>query len=426
MRILIKEADVIDPCYKLNGKYDVLIEDGIIKDVSEKIEIKEGIVIDGKGKILSPGFVDLHVHLRDPGYTYKENIDSGSKCAVAGGFTTIVCMPNTDPPIDNVKVVEYILSKAESVGLCNILPVGAVTKGRKGKRLTDFYSLLNAGCVAFSDDGSPIQDPLIMKRALQLADQLGTFIMNHCEDGRLSSGHINDGILSTLTGISPRYIEAEDIMVARDCILSLRTDSHVHIQHVSSALSVEIIKFFKEKGAKITAEVNPHHLLFTEDSLIEYGSSLKVNPPLRSNRDREALIEALKEGIIDCVATDHAPHSLKEKGFIEQALPGIIGLQTAFSMMIFLMEKGFVDLETIIRSMSCNPSKIIGCNHGIIKGKEASLVLLDLYEEWILNEETNFSKSRNTPFWNKKLKGKVKLTLFKGKIVYKDKEKIHN
>ncbi len=421
MSILIKGALVIDPCEGINGVCDVLIERGTIKEIGRDIPSnKAKEVIEGKGKILAPGFVDLHVHLRDPGQTYKEDIESGSRCAVAGGFTTIVCMPNTVPAIDRREVVEYIVDKAKSIGLCEVLPAGAVTEGRKGKKLVNMYSLLKAGCVTFSDDGSPVQDPLVMKRAMQIADQLGTFIMNHCEDDRLASGHINDGLVHTLTGILPRYTEAEDIMIARDCILSLKTGAHVHIQHVSSALAVEIIRFFKEKGAKITAEVNPHHLILTEKSLLEKGSLSKVNPPLRREEDREALIRGIREGIIDCIATDHAPHSDKEKGFIESALPGIIGLQTALPIMLDIHRKGFIDMKDIIRLMSCNPAKILGREHGIKIGKEANLVLFDPEEEWVLDEKTNLSKSKNTPLWGEKLKGKVKLTIFKGKRVYEE------
>jgi len=421
MKILLKGARVVDPCLNIDEELDVLIEGEKIGEVGKDIRIKDCEVIDVKGKILCPGFIDLHVHLRDPGQTYKEDIESGLKCASAGGFTTILCMPNTDPPIDRVDTVKYIKEKAEKIGLGEVLPCGTVTKGRKGKELSNLYLLREAGCVAFTDDGNPVQDSLLMKRALQLAKQLDTFIMNHCEDNNISYGHINEGFIHALTGIPSRSSDAEEIMIARDCILSLKTGGHIHIQHLSSALSVEIIEYFKRKGANITAEVNPMHLFYTEEIIKEAGSNAKVNPPLRGEEDRIALIDALKEGVIDCVATDHAPHAPYEKGFIEKAMPGMIGLQTALPIMLELKRRGYFDIKDVIRFMSCNPARIISKkDHGILAGNTANITVFDEDGEWILNERTNFSKSRNTPLWNSKLKGKVIMTFYKGRAVFKD------
>ncbi len=421
MKILLKGGRVVDPCINIDDELDILIEGDRIREVGKDINVKGIEVFDVKGKVVVPGFIDLHVHLRDPGQTYKEDIESGLKCAVAGGFTTILCMPNTNPPVDTAETVKYIIDKAERVGLCEVLPCGTVTKGRKGKELSNMYLLKEAGCIAFTDDGSPVQDALLMKRALQIAKQLDTFIMNHCEDDSISYGHINEGYIHALTGIAPRSPEAEEIMIARDCILSLKTEGHIHIQHVSSSLSVEIIRHFKDKGAPITAEVNPMHLYFTEEVIKEVGSNGKVNPPLRREEDKIALIEALREGIIDCVATDHAPHAPHEKGLIEESMPGMIGLQTALPIMLELKRQGYFTLNDIVRFMSCNPARIISKkDHGIHPGNPANLTVFDENKEWILDENTNYSKSRNTPLWKRRMKGKVIMTIYMGKVVFKD------
>lgn len=411
----------MDPSQGLSGRYDLLIEGDKISRVGEEIFEPEAQVIDASGLVVVPGFVDLHVHLRDPGQTYKEDILSGSKAAAAGGFTTVVCMPNTEPPIDSPPIVEYILRKANSYGICRVLPAGTITKGRKGKELSDFFGLRKAGCVAFTDDGSPVMDSGVMRRALELSAQMDVPIMNHCEDDSLASGAINEGEVSALTGISSRPPEAEDILNARDCILSLYTGGHVHIQHLTTALGVEIVRYFKGKGAKVTCEVNPYHLLFTEEEVLRSGGNAQVNPPLRRREDVKVLREALSDGTIDCVATDHAPHAPFEKGRLGSAMPGMIGLQTALPMMLLLVSEGVISLSKMVELMSTNPARIIGVEGGTLReGSPADVALIDVKKEWVLDEGTNLSKSRNTPLWGKRLVGKVIYTIKGGRIVYKE------
>ena len=418
---IIKGGLVVDPSQELLGIYDILIEGDRIKRIEEEVFEPEAEIIDAKGLVVAPGFVDLHVHFRDPGQTYKEDLLSGSKCAVAGGYTTVVCMPNTDPPIDTPQTAEYVIAKANCYGLCNVLPAGTITKGRQGKELSDFYSLKEAGCVAFTDDGSPVMDSGIMRRAIELTAQLGSFVMNHCEDDSLATGAINEGEVSALLGISSRPPEAEDLLNARDCILAYYTGGHVHIQHLTTALGVDIVRYFKGKGAKITCEVNPNHLLFTEEEVLKSGADARVNPPLRKEEDRKALLEALTDGTIDCIATDHAPHSTHEKGRLDSALPGIIGLQTALPIMLELVAREHLSLLKMVELMSTNPARILGIEGGTLKeGAKADIVIFDLKKEWVLNEETSFSKSKNTPLWGKKLTGKVIYTIKGGKLVHKD------
>jgi len=418
MRILIKGGRILDPSQNLDLVGDLLIEDGKIAGIDKRIEVSYAKVFDANGLLICPSFVDMHVHLRDPGQTYKEDIESGSKCAVAGGFTTILCMPNTKPPIDSPEVAEYVIRKSKEVGLCQVLPAGAITKGRRGKELTDFYALKKAGCPALTDDGSPLMDSGLMERALRLAKQLDLLVMNHCEDDNLSKGHINEGYVSSLLGIAYRSPSAEDILVARDCILSYYTKGRIHIQHLSSKLSVDIIRFFKEKGAPVSCEVNPYHLLFDELELLESGANAKVNPPLRREEDKQALLEGIKDGTIDCIATDHAPHTKREKASLESAMPGMIGLQTALPMCLELVRRGIISLEKLVYLLSLNSARLLGVERGIKVGKPANLVVFDPEREWILDEKTNLSKSQNTPLWGKVLKGMVVMTFWEGKMVY--------
>lgn len=421
LKHLIKSARVIDPATGTDGKRDILIEGDRIKKIEEEIFEPEAEIIDGSGLIAVPGFVDIHVHFRDPGQTYKEDILSGSKTAVAGGYTSVVCMPNTSPPIDCPEVAEYVVAKANCWGICNVYPAGTITRGRKGKELSDFYLLRSAGCVAFTDDGSPVMDAGIMRRALELSAQLGVPVLNHCEDDTLAEGVVNEGEVSALLGISSRPPEAEDVLNARDCILAYYTGGHVHIQHLTTALGTEIVRTFKEKGAPVTCEVNPNHLLFTEEETLRSGSMARVNPPLRKDRDLKALRTALADGTIDCIATDHAPHGDFEKGRIESSMPGMIGLQTALPIMLELVREGVIDLSKMVQLMSTNPARILGIEGGSLReGSPADITLFDPEKEWVLSEETNYSKSKNTPLWGTKLRGKVIYTIKGGKVVYRE------
>jgi len=416
--IVIRGGRIIDPSQDLDFVGDLWIEKGVIKGIDKHIDVPYAEVFDARGLVVCPSFVDVHVHLRDPGQTYKEDIESGSGCAVAGGFTTVVCMPNTSPAIDSPEIAEYVISKAKEIGLCEVIPAGAITKGRKGKELTDFFALKGAGCLALTDDGAPLMDSRLMEMALKLARQLDLLVMNHCEDDRLSKGHINEGHVSSLLGISYRSPSAEDILVARDCILSYHTKAKMHIQHLSSRLSVDIIRYFKEKGAPVSCEVNPYHLTFEEREVLNSGAKAKVNPPLRKEEDKLALLEALKDGTIDCIATDHAPHAKWEKANLERAMPGMIGLQTALPMGLELVRGGIISLGRLIELLSINPAKLLGLKRKIKVGSPANLTVFSMDEEWVLDEKTNLSKSQNTPLWGKRLKGKVLLTLKEGKIVY--------
>ena len=421
LKLLIKRGTLVDPSQDLEGVYDLLVEGDRIKRIDREIFEPEAEIIDAEGLIVAPGFVDLHTHLRDPGQTYKEDIESGSRCAVAGGYTTIVCMPNTDPPIDSPWVVEYVILKARHVNLCNVLPAGAVTRGRKGKELTDMYSLKEAGCVAFTDDGSPVKDSEVMRRALEISSQIGVPVFDHCEDDRIAIGSVNSGEVATLLGYSSRPPEAEDVLNARDCILAYHTGGHVHIQHLTTALGVDIVRYFKEKGARITCEVNPYHLILSEEEVLKSGPLARVNPPLRRSEDVKALRSALTDGTVDCVATDHAPHAGFEKELLGTSMPGMIGLQTTLPVMLSLVEEGVITLRRMVELMSTNPARIIGLDRGTLKeGSVADIVIFDPKKEWVLNEETNLSKSKNTPLWGKRLKGKVIYTIKDGRVVYKD------
>lgn len=422
--ILIKNGHVVDPQNNLNDKFDILIEKGEIKRIEKNIQPFAGCeVIDAEGKIITPSFTDIHVHFRDPGQTYKEDIESGSKAAVAGGYTTVVCMPNTIPAIDDVPIVRYIIEKGEEVGLCRVLPSAAITKGRKGKELTEMALLKDAGAVYFTDDGAPVMDSFIMRKAMEYAGSLGTFVADHCEDLNLSqNGVAHEGEIAAALGLPPLPPEAEDTMVARDCILSIQTGMPVHICHISSKLSVEIVAWAKAMGAKVTAEVTPHHLYLTDEEFLDFSCIAKVSPPLRTHEDIEATRWALASGIIDFVATDHAPHAHYEKMQELQACPpGMLGLQFALPIVLELVKKDYFDLDRMVEVMSIEPAKKIGLKPPQIKECEiAELTIFDPFETWEVNEETILSKSKNTPLLGRKLTGKVKYTFFNGKIVYRD------
>ncbi len=420
-KLLLKGGYVVDPSSNLKGKLDVLIQGGKVVKIEKNINAHDAEILNVEGKIIAPAFVDIHTHLRDPGHIYKEDMLSGSKSAVAGGYTALLCMPNTSPPIDSPETASYIREKSTRLSLCEIFPAGTLTLGRKGEKLSDFYSLKEAGCLAFTDDGSTLRNSDLMKKALEVCSELKVPVMNHCEDPVLAKGEVNEGEISALLGIKGRHSSAEEIMIARDCILAYHTGGHLHIQHISTSLAVEIVKFFKEKGTNLSCEVNPYHLVFTEREILRSGAQAKVNPPFRKEKDREKLLEALAEGIIDCIATDHAPHHTSEKGLVEKSLPGMISLQTALPIMLQLVREKIITLERMIELMSVNPAKIIGlAERTIAVNSRADIVVFDPEKEWILCEDSNFSKSKNTPLWNKELKGKVIYTLKEGKIVFRD------
>lgn len=420
---LLKGGFVIDPASNRKGVFDILVEGKrvvkiapVVEDVGEDVEI-----IDCTGKWIFPGFVDLHVHFRDPGYEYKEDLESGMRAAVAGGFTTVCCKANTMPVNDNRAVTEYIVSKANSIGICDVYPVGAVSKNLEGKELAEIGEMVAAGAVAVSDDGKPVYNSELMRRALEYSSQFGIPVSDHCEDTYLKgSGVVNEGYASLITGLKGIPPVAEEIMVVRDLLLARYTGGRIHFDHISTKGSVEILRWAKDVGIEYTAEVTPHHLVLTEDATLSFDPDTKVNPPLRREDDRMALIEALKDGVIQVIATDHAPHDrLSKEGDYVEAAFGISGLETAFSVVLKLVWDGYVSLDRIIEALTIEPAKAYNLDAGrLVEGGYANIVVVDPDYVWTVNPEKFFSKGKNTPFKGWTLKGKVVKTLYRGQIVY--------
>ncbi|SMO69975.1 dihydroorotase [Balnearium lithotrophicum] len=426
MRVLLKGGRVVDPSQNLDGTYDVLIEGNRVVKVEKKIDRVEATkVIDVSGLIVSPGFIDLHTHLREPGQEWKEDIETGSQAAVAGGFTSVCCMANTDPVNDNPSVTKYIVDRGKEVGLCDVFPIGAITKGLKGEELAEIGLMVKAGIVAISDDGESPRDSRVLRNAMDYARSLGIPVFTHSEDKTLSAGgHMNEGPLSTRLGIPGMPPEAEDIGTMRDILIAKLTGAHIHVCHVSSKGALKIIEEAKGDGVRVTCEITPHHFTLTEDAVEGFNTNAKMCPPLRTKDHVEACRIALKKGVADSIATDHAPHSEDEK-LVEfcRAPFGIIGLQTALPLSLNLVREGYLTLSQMIEKLSTNPSRIIGKRDiGSLKpGSRANVTVFDPEEEFVLTKEEIKSKSCNTPFLNKRLRGRVKITIYNGKIVFKDK-----
>lgn len=417
--MIIKNIRIIDPVTKKDQVADILIKDGVIREIQKNIVRDEEVIIDGRGKIAAPGLIDVHVHFREPGFTYKEDILTGSKAAVKGGFTTVVSMANTNPPIDNIERLKYI-NQLNAKSPIRVLQTAAVTKGLKGKEIVNMEELCE-WAVGFTDDGRAITDPAIVLKAMEEAKRLNMPLSLHEEDPQLiENPGINQGAISQKLGINGACHLAEDVMVARDCVLALKTGARVNIQHLSSGLSVDIIRWAKSMGANITAEVTPHHFSMTEDSVLNFNTNAKMNPPLRREEDRMKLIEGLKDGTIDIIATDHAPHSIEEKNQeITRAASGIIGLETALSVGItYLVANKHLTIMQLIEKMTLNPAKLYNLYTGIKVGSKADIVIFDMNEKWTVDKFD--SKSINSPFLGKELQGKVKYTIYNGRIVYKD------
>ncbi|MFV9567751.1 dihydroorotase [Thermoanaerobacter mathranii] len=429
MKMIIKNGTVIDG-FGSEVKADILIDYGIIKAIDKNIQVSDGIVIDATGKYVLPGFVDMHTHLRQPGFEEKETIKTGTEAAAAGGYTTVTCMPNTNPPIDNEIVVEYVKNIAQREGVVKVLPIGAMTKGMKGEEITEMAKLKKAGVVALSDDGFPIMSAGLMKRIMTYGKMYDLLMITHCEDKTLSGeGVMNSGVISTMIGLKGIPREAEEVMLARNIILAKATGVRLHIAHVSTKGSVELIREAKEKGVKITAEVTPHNLTLTDEAVYNYDTNTKAYPPLRTREDIEALIEGLKNGTIDAIATDHAPHTKDDKKVpYDMAAFGISGLETAFSVInTFLVQTGKITIKELVNYMSINPANILGISSGIKVGKTADIVIVDPYEEYVVDKDKFKSKGKNTPFHGMRLKGVVEYTIVEGEIKYKKdrkKEKI--
>jgi dihydroorotase len=421
--LLIKNGRVVDPASNLDGKRDILIEGGKIKKIGARVVGRGARVIDAKGMLVFPGLIDMHTHLRDPGRPDKETIASGTRAAAMGGFTTICCMANTEPVVDNPAVVKYVVNKAETEGVVNVFPIAAITKGLGGKKLAELGLMLKEGAIAFSDDGKPLMDAKMMRRALEYSRQFDVPIIAHCEDSSLSSGGaMNEGKLSTAIGLPAIPALSEEIMVGRDVQLA-EEFGRIHIAHVSSAKSVDIIRRAKRRGVKVTCETCPHYFSLTEEVVDTYDTNAKVNPPLKTKKDVKAIIKGLKDGTIDVVATDHAPHNIEEKNVeFNIAAFGMVGLETALALVITnLINSKSLTIKRAIEKMTTIPAKILNLDKGTLKiGADADVVVVDPKAEWVVDPSKFASKSKNTPFKGQKLKGKVLYTIVAGKVVVKN------
>ena len=429
--LLIRGGHIIDPSQGIDQVGDLLIAEGKIAQVGEAVIVSEARNLYATGLVVCPGFIDLHCHLREPGFEDKETIATGTKAAAIGGFTTVCCMANTEPPLDTPAAVDWVKQKASKDGLVAVLLIGCITKGRKGEELTDMAELAEAGVLAFSDDGNPVASSQLMRRAMEYSRDLGLPIIDHCEDKALSdNGIINEGQMSAKLGLKGIPAAAEDIMVARDLILAKLTKTRLHIAHVSTKGSVELIRRAKEEGISVTAEVTPHHLTLTEERIMGespnkfFDTNAKVNPPLRTKEDVQALIKGLKDGVLDAIATDHAPHTPADKNCgLESAAFGISGLETALGCLMRLVHHGEISLTQLISKLTCEPAKVISRNSelGTLKaGAPANITILDPDREWIVNSRNFASKGKNTPYDGYKFKGKIMAAIANGKIVYKD------
>lgn len=421
--ILIKNGRLIDPKSKRDEVVDILIENGKIKKIGLINDEKDFEVINAKGYIVCPGLIDVHVHFRDPGFTYKEDILSGAKSAARGGFTTVVCMANTKPVVDNVQTLQYINEKSKEA-IINVLQLGSITKGFEGKELTNFEELLKNGAVGFSDDGLPLMDTDVLYKAMEKAKELDIPISLHEEDPKfIKKSGVNDGQIAKKLGLDGgAKICAENIMVSRDCMLALDTGAKVSIQHISSGVAVETVRFAKSLGAKVYAEASPHHFTLTEEDVLKHGSLAKMNPPLRTKKDKQMIIEGLKDNTIEIIATDHAPHTIEEKNQPFELCPsGIIGLETSLALGITsLVKENHLSLMNLLEKMTINPAKLYNLNRGYIEeGAIADILIFDDNEQWQVKDFD--SKSSNSPFIGEELYGKVKYTISEGKIVYTDK-----
>jgi dihydroorotase len=421
--LLIRGGRIIDPSQEIDKTADLLIKDGKVLWLGEGNPPEEDYaILNAEGLIVCPGFIDLHCHLRQPGYEEKETIASGTWAAARGGFTTVCCMPNTNPPLDNGDMLNYVRTVAAREGIIRVFPIGCVTVGRKGEELADLNEMEMNGAVAFSDDGSPVSRPEIMRQALEYSRDFSRPIIDHCEDTSLTKGgHINEGVVSLEMGLHGMPAKAEELIVKRDIDLAKETGGHVHIAHVSTETSVDLIRNAKEEGVHVTAEVTPHHLTLTEEDVLKYGTLAKVNPPLRTKQDTIALLRALNDSVIDIVATDHAPHTRADKDCeFTQAAFGISGLETALGSLAGLILKSELSLNNMIAALTVGPAHVLGyAKLGTLEtGAPADICIFDLHKEWTVDVEKFASKGKNTPLAGRTLKGKVMATIYMGRPVY--------
>jgi dihydroorotase len=426
MTLLLKGGRIIDPAQKIDEVSDLLVENGRIAEIGSISAKKGWTVVDVSGKMVFPGFIDMHVHLREPGREDKETIETGSKAAVAGGFTGIACMPNTDPVNDCETVTRHIIEKAKDAGKANVFPIGAVTKESKGNELAEIGEMVKAGIVAVSDDGHPIQNNQVMRRALEYAGIFDIPILDHCEDIDLAAGGtMNESFVSTELGLRGMNSAAEELQVARDVILSRLTGSKVHICHISAAESLEHVRSAKARGIRITCEAAPHHFILTEEKVKTFDPNYKMNPPLRSQKDVDALIEGLVDGTVDCIATDHAPHLRMDKcETFDVSANGIVGLETSVPLVCDrLLDKGVITPTRMAELMSLNPARILGLDRGTLSLESiADITVVDPEKESVVDPGQFASKARNCPFAGWKLKGWPVMTVVSGKIAWKSSE----
>lgn len=423
MKLLIKGGRVIDPSQQIDNTADLLIEDGLVKSISDGCRDEDAEIFDASGLIVAPGFIDLHVHLREPGEEYKETIASGAAAAVAGGFTSICAMPNTKPVNDNASVTRFIVDKAREAGLARIYPIGAITRESKGEELAEMAEMKEAGAIAVSDDGRPVMNSQVMRHALEYARDHGLAVIDHCQDLHLDGGGVmNEGPIATLLGLRGMCGSAEENHVSRDVMLAALTGAHVHIAHISTAASVELVRRAKQQRLAVTCEVTPHHLALTDTAVVGFDTNTKMNPPLRGEEDRAALIEGIRDGTIDAIATDHAPHHLDEKMFEYDRAPfGVVGLETAFGVVVkVLHDECDIPIPRIIEMMTVGPARALLLPGGtLVKGAPADITIVDPEREWTVDPLKFKSKSRNSPFVGWPLRGSVVATFVAGHEVFR-------
>lgn len=423
MKILIKNGHVIDPANGVNSLADIFVKDGVIAEIGTNLnpEDKDMEIIDATDKIVSPGLVDMHVHLREPGFEYKEDVESGTRAAVAGGVTSVACMPNTNPVIDNAAVITFIKEKAKEAGYAHVYPVGAVSKGLKGQELAEIGEMRFSGAVAISDDGKPVADSGFMRRAMEYSKMFDIKVISHCEDLSLANdGYMNEGPTATAMGLRGISRASEEVMVARDIVIAESIGAPVHIAHISTKGSVELIRHAKQRGVEVTCETCPHYFTLTDKACEGFNTNAKMNPPLRTEEDVEAIKAGLKDGTIDCIVTDHAPHHIDEKNCEFGYAPnGIIGLETSLGLGIkYLVNGGVLTLEELIEKMSINPSKILGIAKGTLGvGKTADITIFDPQKPWTVDVDKFQSKSKNSPYDGYELFGKPEYVIVSGKTV---------
>ncbi len=422
MSLLIKNGRLVDPASDTDAQLDLFLDNGVVSDIGPGLDVEADEVIDATGKLVVPGLIDIHVHLRDPGLEYKEDIASGTLAAVAGGFTAVACMPNTQPVNDNLAVTRYIQSRAAEVGHCRVHPIAAITRGLKGESLTEMGELSAEGVVGFSDDGRPVESGSVMRRALEYVRPFGAPVISHAEELSLvGDGVMNEGFVATELGLKGIPWVAEDAMIARDIMLAELTGGRLHIAHISTRGGVELVRQAKKRGVRVTCEATPHHFTLTDEAVRGYDTNAKMNPPLRSEDDRTAVREGLADGTIDAIATDHAPHHYDEKNVeFNLALNGIIGLETALPLTLKLVEEQVIDLKRAIALLTCGPAGALGLAGGrLAKEQPADVTLIDPEREWTVEPDSLHSRSKNTPFGGWTMKGAATVTIVGGRVAFR-------